>query len=521
MKAIMIQGTSSDAGKSLLATGLCRLLKDLGYRVAPFKSQNMSLNSYITRDGAEIGRAQGVQAEACGLEATADMNPILLKPKGGMQSEVVLHGRHHMDMDAFDEKTNFVPFALEKIQESLDRLSADFDLLVAEGAGSPVEINLKARDIANMRIADLLDCPVLLIADIERGGVFAQIVGTLELLEPHERARVKGLIINKFRGNKHLFTDGITFLEEKTGVPVLGVLPHFEHDIDPEDSLSLKSLKLKPSQVDDGTGSCSGTGSGSGSAAGTATNPPAPLQVAVIQYPRISNFTDALPFHDEPGVTVRYVTAPEELGDPDLILLPGSKNTVLDLLWLQRQGLADAIRQHAAQNGHVAGICGGFQMLGDRLLDPDHVESDCDRLDGLGLLPVATTFAAGKRTIRNSGRLLLPAFDTHEVEGYEIHLGRTARHGAAPFLCFHSGEEDGAVTADGRIFGTYLHGLFQNRRFTRHFFNLLREKKGHAPLPIDVITESERRERSYRQLADHLREHLDVERLVDIIEGRG
>ncbi|HEU4965687.1 MAG TPA: cobyric acid synthase [Bacilli bacterium] len=506
MKAIMIQGTSSDAGKSLLCTGLCRLLKNRGYRVAPFKSQNMSLNSYITRDGAEIGRAQGVQAEACGVEATSDMNPILLKPKGDRQSEIVLHGKHYRDMDTYREGRDFVPFAMEQIGAAIDRLrAAGYELLVVEGAGSPVEVNLKARDITNMRVAERLDCPVLLVADIERGGVFAQIVGTLELLSPEERARVKGLVINKFRGDLALFADGVAFLEEKTGVPVLGVIPHLEHEIDPEDSLALSALRLKPIAQDAGGRGWQGE----------------VLHVAVIQYPRLSNFTDAIPLQDEPGVQVRYVTSPAELGQPDLILLPGSKNTMQDLLWLERQGLVDAIRDRYARGSDLVGICGGFQMLGERLFDPCRVESDLPERRGLGLLPVETTFAVEKRTIRNRGHLLLPAFAAQEVEGYEIHLGRTERKGAAPFLRFQDGEADGAVSPDGRVFGTYLHGLFQNRSFTRAFFNQLRVKKGAVPLPPEVLSEGERRERSYQRLAAHLEEHLDVERLLGLIEEQG
>ncbi|TCP55784.1 adenosylcobyric acid synthase (glutamine-hydrolysing) [Tumebacillus sp. BK434] len=493
MKSLMIQGTSSDAGKSLLVTGLCRIFREDGYRVAPFKSQNMALNSYITQDGGEIGRAQGVQAEACGIEATVDMNPILLKPKAHMISEVIVHGRHFADMEAFAYRNDFVPQVLPKIQASIDRLSESFNMLVVEGAGSPAEINLKDRDIANMRMADLLDCPVLLAADIERGGVFASIVGTLELLEPHERARVQGFIINKFRGNKELLDSGLVWLEQRTGIPVLGVIPHFEHDIDPEDSLALDALKLK--KRDQLT---------------------ADLDIAVIKLPRISNFTDISPLQEEPSTSVRYISSLRGFGTPDLIVLPGSKNTVQDLIWLQEQGLADAIRAAHAKGTRVAGICGGFQMLGEQLHDPESVESTCATLDGLGLLAASTTFYADKRTIRNRGQLLGP-FAGHEVEGYEIHLGRTERHGAEPFLQFASGEQDGARSADGTVFGTYLHGLFQNRAFTRQFLNGIRAEKGLPPCGDEVTSEAERREQSYHKLAVHLRQHLDMDRLYQIL----
>ncbi|ASS76468.1 cobyric acid synthase CobQ [Tumebacillus algifaecis] len=495
MKSIMIQGTTSDAGKSLLCTGLCRIFYEDGHRVAPFKSQNMALNSYITQDGGEIGRAQGVQAEACNIEATVDMNPILLKPKAYMVSEVIVHGRHHADMEAFSYRSQFVPTVMPKIEESISRLAQDYNMLVVEGAGSPAEINLKDRDIANMRMADLLDCPVLLAADIERGGVFASIVGTLELLDPHERARVQGFIINKFRGNKELLDSGLEWLEQRTGIPVLGVIPHFEHDIDPEDSLALDALKLKKR---DRTG--------------------ADLDIAVIKLPRISNFTDISPLQEEPSTSVRYITSLRGFGDPDLIVLPGSKNTVEDLIWLQEQGLAEAIRSAHERGSHIAGICGGFQMLGETLYDPEHVESIRGTLDGLGLLATSTTFHAEKRTVRNAGQLL-GSFQGVEVEGYEIHLGRTERHAAEPFLQFDSGEQDGAVSADGKVFGTYLHGLFQNRAFTRAYLNAIRSEKGLPPCGDEVTGEAERREDSYQKLAAHLRQHLDMERIYTILNN--
>ncbi|MGZ4112727.1 MAG: cobyric acid synthase [Tumebacillaceae bacterium] len=496
MKAIMVVGTSSDVGKSLLVTGLCRIFKEEGWRVAPFKSQNMSLNSYITLDGGEIGRAQGVQAEACGVEATTDMNPILLKPKGNMTSEVIVHGKHFADMEAFSYRNDFVPKVLAKISESMERLAEDYDLVVAEGAGSPVEVNLKERDIANMRVAEMLDCPVILVADIERGGVFASIVGTLELLEPEERARVKGVVINKFRGNKDLFLPGVAWLEEKTGVPVLGVVPHFEHDVDPEDSLALDSLKLKGKDVRKSE-----------------------IDVVMIRFPLISNFTDVSPLIDEVGVHVRFVTSVRELGQPDVILLPGSKNTVQDLLWMEKQGLVEAIRDRYAQGSWVVGVCGGFQMLGANLFDPENVESVLDHLQGIGLLTVDTTFVQEKRTVRNHGQLLMAPWQGHEVEGYEIHLGRTDRkREAKAFLQFASGEQDGAVSEDGKVFGTYLHGIFQNRGFTRAFLNEIRVRKGYAPLSGDVESEAVRREKSYEKLADHLRRNLDIERLMAIVE---
>ena len=494
LKALMIQGTSSDAGKSLLCTGLCRIFKEDGWRVAPFKSQNMALNSYITRDGGEIGRAQGVQAEACGVEATVDMNPILLKPKAEMMSEVIVHGKHYADLDAFSYRNEYVPKVLPLVQESIDRLGAEFELLVVEGAGSPAEINLKERDIANMRVAEMLDCPVLLVADIERGGVFASLVGTLELLEPQERARIKGFLINKFRGRKELLDSGLEWLEARTGIPVLGVIPHFDHGVDPEDSLALDSLRLKARDRSD-----------------------ADLDIAVIKLPRISNFTDIAPLQEEPCVNVRFVSSARALGQPDLLVIPGSKNTVDDLIWLKRTGLADEI---LAKSCAVVGLCGGYQMLGRTLHDPDRVESQVPVIEGLGLLPSTTTFFAPKKTSRNQGRLLMEPFAGLEVEGYEIHLGRTERLGGSPFLQFENGEAEGVVSEDGRVFGTYLHGLFQNRAFTRGFLNQLRLRKGVAPVAGGIQMEGERRETSYARLAAHLREHVDLERIYEILGGR-
>lgn len=318
-KAIMLQGTGSDVGKSVLCTAFCRYFFEEGYRVAPFKSQNMALNSAITADGGEIGRAQGVQAEAAGIEPTVHMNPILLKPKGDMVSEVIVHGRHYADMEAGAYRGSVLEQALPAVRRSLSLLSEEYEVLVIEGAGSPAEINLKDRDIANMRVAELADAPVILVGDIERGGVFASLVGTLELLDPDERARVKGFIINKFRGKRELLDSGIDWLERRTGIPVLGVVPYLETGIDPEDSLALESLRLKTPASREF------------------------VDIAVIRLPRISNFTDFLPLADAPDVRLRYVRSARELGEPDAVILPGTKNTVEDLTWLRRVGLAESI----------------------------------------------------------------------------------------------------------------------------------------------------------------------------------
>ncbi|MED0670917.1 cobyric acid synthase [Aneurinibacillus aneurinilyticus] len=496
MKAIMLQGTSSDVGKSVLCTALCRILYEDGWKVAPFKSQNMALNSYITRDGKEIGRAQGVQAEACRIEATADMNPILLKPKQDMIAEVIVRGEHYADMGAGAYRSDYVPTALPVLRESLDRLAEEYEVLVMEGAGSPAEINLKDRDIANMKAAELADAPVLLIADIDRGGVFASLVGTLALLDDDERARVKGFIINKFRGKFSLLKSGLDWLEEHTGLPVLGVIPYADTGIDAEDSLALSTLRLKK-QDENGEA----------------------LNVAVIRLPRISNFTDIDPLYDEPGVRMRLIASVAEWNNPDIIILPGTKNTTDDLQWLKQTGLADVIGQAAQGGAYVVGICGGYQMLGKELYDPDGIESTYERSEGLGLLPIHTTFQAGKRTIRVEGEVCGVSFATGQtVTGYEIHLGQTMREqGSRPLFRLDDGHTDGAVADGEAIWGTYLHGVFHNREFTRAWLNRIRLEKGMEPIAGGVHTESERREASYAALASLVREHLDMKKLYDII----
>lgn len=495
MKAIMLQGTASDVGKSVLCTAFCRYFYEEGYRVAPFKSQNMALNSYVTRDGGEIGRAQGVQAEAAGIEATVDMNPILLKPKGDLVSEVIVHGRHFADLDAGSYRGQVLHQILEPVRQSFSRLSREYDVLVIEGAGSPAEINLKDRDIANMRVAHMADAPVLLVADIERGGMFASIVGTLELLDPEERARVKGLIINKFRGSKELLDPGIEWLEKRTGIPVLGVLPYVDIGVDPEDSMSLQSLELKGKQKGK-----------------------ADLEVAVIRLPRISNFTDFLPLMNQADLAVRYVKTARELGRPDVIILPGTKNTMEDLLWLKNTGLAGEILKLKHRGSAVVGICGGYQMLGRKLIDPHGVESDHQEQDGLGLLPMVTRFVANKKTVRIEGKPLTEWAGTAPVKGYEIHLGRTRlTDQAAPLFQLSDGRMDGAVSQDGLVWGTYLHGVFDNHSFTHHWINHLRSKKGLTERGEKTGNRHEDREEVYAFLARWIREHMDMQKVKEIM----
>lgn len=486
----MIQGTSSDVGKSVICTALCRYFYEQGYRVSPFKSQNMSLNSYVTETGHEIGRAQGVQAEAAGVEATYDMNPILLKPKGDMVSEVIVHGKRLADMPAMAYRARSLSEMLAPVKESLARLAEETEVLVIEGAGSPAEINLKDRDIANMRVAELADAPVLLVADIERGGMFASCVGTYEILDEAERKRVKGWIVNKFRGNKDLLDPGLTWLEERTGIPVLGVLPTIEMKVDPEDSLALSRLETQRQP------------------AGEA------IEIAVVRLPYISNFTDFLPLMRQPACSVRYVRKVEQLGKPDVIILPGTKNTMHDLEWVKETGWAEAIRQVYERGAYVVGICGGYQMLGRVLHDEEQIEGKGGTLAGLGLLEVETEFAPSKKTRRQAGHLLVEWAKQVEVEGYEIHLGRSKRgEGVSPLIRWLDGTDDGAVSADGRVMGTYLHGLFDNEPFVKAWLQWIGRAKG-ITLPWNPAAD---RIQVYADLAEWLRQHLDMKRIEAIM----
>jgi adenosylcobyric acid synthase len=498
-RAVMIVGTGSDVGKSVLTAGLCRILKNRGLRVAPFKSQNMALNSAVTPEGGEIGRAQAVQAQACGIPPHTDMNPVLLKPTTDLGSQVIVQGEVVGTMRVAEYHL-YKPTAFARVEESFARLAAAHDFVVIEGAGSVAEINLKAHDIANLRVAEMADCPALLVADIDRGGVFAQIVGTLELLEPDERSRIKGVIINKFRGDASLLASGIEFVEQRTGVPVLGVVPCFSgFRIPEEDSVALQKraqgagLKAKGDK----------------------------LHIGVIKLPRISNYTDFDPLEHEPDVCLSYLTEPGGLDGLDALIIPGSKATIADLQFLREQGFFPAIR---AFDGSVAGICGGFQMLGRRVSDPDGVETDNEReVEALGLLDVVTVMLPFKETHQAEAELLPAGFQAaprspRRLSGYEIHMGETILGpGVEPFshLVRRSGREvevlDGAVARDGALFGTYLHGLFDNAGFRAAFLNRLRRQRGLTERPA-----AEPAADPFDQLAAHLERHLDMERLLAI-----
>ncbi|MEK4494656.1 cobyric acid synthase [Ureibacillus sp. FSL W8-0352] len=499
--SIMIQGTSSDVGKSVLCTALCRIFSNAGYKVAPFKSQNMALNSYVTKDGGEIGRAQGVQAEAAREIATTKMNPILLKPKQDMVSEVIVHGKHFKDMSATNYRDNFVLQALPIVEKAIRELEQSYDIIVAEGAGSPAEINLKDRDIANMRVAKMLNADVFLVADIDRGGVFASIVGTLALLDEDERKLVKGIIINKFRGMIEILENGIKWLEEYTGIPVIGVIPYFDLKIEAEDSLALDTLKLKRPKKNDSL-----------------------IDVVCIQLPRISNFTDLDPLFDEPDVGVRFVSHASDLGNPDCIIIPGTKNTTADLEWLKETGLFEAIQQCSMNGSRVFGICGGYQILGEKLFDPDFVESDIKETTGLCLLPIQTTFEKNKRTTQTKGKIHPMLFNKEiDVKGYEIHLGQTKvtqDSNVQPFLQLDDGSCDGIIFHHGKVIGTYLHGIFQNRSFTRAYFNEIRKSKGLKELSMDVISDKEQREQAYDVLAQHVQQYLNMEYIYSLLENQ-
>lgn len=485
-KTIMIQGATSDAGKSALATGLCRLLARRGVKVAPFKPQNMALNSAVTADGGEIGRSQAVQALACGVEPHTDMNPVLLKPNSHTGSQVIIQGRAIGNMEARGYH-GYKPIAMKAVLESHARLAEQYQCIVAEGAGSPAEINLRDGDIANMGFAEAVDCPVILVADIERGGVFAHLAGTLALLSESERARVVGLVINRFRGDPSLLKTGVDWLEQHTGKPVLGVLPYlYDLHLEAEDSMGLG----KP-----------------GGAAGDGDK----LRVAAPAAPRVSNHTDFDPLRLHPQVEFMLVRAGQTIPPADLIVLPGSKNVLADLAWLRAQGWEEAIRRHLRYGGKVLGICGGLQMLGKKLHDPDGLEGEPGSGDGLGWLDMETTLAPEKRLTRMRGRLTL---DEAEASGYEIHMG--VSQGPAlvhPAVRFDDGSLDGARSDDGQIFATYLHGVLDEPAACQA---ILRWAGLAEPEALDYPA---LREANIDKLADMLEQHLDLEPIRHCLFG--
>ena len=518
-KKIMIQGTMSNSGKSFLVAALCRIFRQDGYGTAPFKSQNMALNSYITEDGLEIGRAQAMQAEAAGIRPTVDMNPILLKPVSHMGSQVIVRGEvagNWKAMDYYKRKLRFIPV----IRQALERLEEQYEVIVLEGAGSPAEINLREHDIVNMGMSRLADAPVLLVGDIDRGGVFASLYGTVMLLEPEERARIKGLIINKFRGDKTLLEPGLRMIEQMLQIPVVGVIPMGEIDLDDEDSLAerLNQTERKSNGVKEKALSA--------------------LDIVVIRLPHISNFTDFNVLERHPGVCLRYVTQLSRLKKPDLIILPGTKSTMADLTWLRETGLEEAICRLAEEKrSRVIGICGGYQMMGEWLSDPDGVEGEKGSvMRGMGLMPAETLFARQKTRTRIAGALsgesrMFAGNEREAVEGYEIHMGETrltdgrAGDGQTVYrITLSDGRPDGMEGRDGRVFGSYLHGLFDNKTVAEALLKNLAAQKGAEfakawTLAGNRKTESpeEYKERQYDKLADLVRNSLDMNKIYEIL----
>jgi adenosylcobyric acid synthase len=496
-RVLMIQGASSSAGKSMLTAALCRVFARKGVRVAPFKAQNMSNNAAVCADGAEIGRAQAVQAAAAGIEPAADMNPVLLKPEADSRSQVVVLGRPWRTLRAgsyYASKAELWPV----VTAALDRLRAAYDLVLIEGAGSPVELNLRAGDIVNMTLARHAQAPVLLIGDIDRGGIFAQLLGTLWLLTPEERALVHGLVVNKFRGDPDLFDDGIGILQDRGNIPVLGVIPYLPALALPEeDAVALDA---------------------SGPRAETAT-----IDIAVIRLPHIANFDDFDPLVAEKGVGLRYVEAPASLGRPHAVILPGTKSTIADLAWLRAQGFTKAISELALHGTSVVGICGGYQMLGRWIRDPARVESPAGEAPGLCLLPVETTFAAVKATYQATARVRggapwLETITELDLEGYEIHMGTTVGGRRWLQIMRRNGETadvpDGAISDDGRVWGCYLHGIFENAGFRRTWVDSLVARQSFVPM---VELKNSRLEPAFNRLADAVEAALDMPQLEAII----
>ncbi len=506
-KVIMVQGTASNAGKSVLVTALCRIFKNDGFTVAPFKSQNMSLNSFVTPDGGEIGRAQAAQAEAAKIAPTVDMNPILLKPEANSRSQVVVRGKPLRQAQGKPGSTSAAayyklrPELWPVVTESLDKLRSQYDIVVIEGAGSPAEVNLSQDEIVNMRVARYARAPVLLVGDIDRGGVFASLLGTLWLLQPEDRALMKALVVNKFRGDRSLFEPGIKFLEEKSGLPVAGVIPYFNDiAIAPEDSVALEHPASQPHNFK--------------------------VDIAVIRLPHISNFDDFDPLSRENSVRVRYVNSAKELGQPDLVILPGTKTTIADLDWLRQNGLAARIISLQRKGAYVIGICGGYQMLGRHIDDPEQVESGAEHTSGLALLPIVTAFLPTKDTHQIKGEVtasrgLLAKAKGIAFDGYEIHMGRTSgNEGGAP-LCLkeRSGEvcdfPDGCLDSSGRVLGTYVHGLFRNEELRRAILRQIARSKG-----VRLAFKNTPHEDPYDKLAAHFRANLNMT-LIYKIAGIG
>ena len=495
-KVIMIQGTMSGVGKSMIVTALCRIFTQDGYSTAPFKSQNMALNSFVTPDGKEIGRAQAVQAEAALKDCDVRMNPILLKPFGDKGSQVILNGKVYGDYDAreyFRIKKRFIP----DIMDAYDSLASENDIIVTEGAGSPAEINLRQDDIVNMGLAELIDAPVVLAGNIDPGGVFAQLYGTAALLEESERRRIRGFIINKFRGDTELLTPGIRIMEEKLGIPSLGVIPFADIRLDDEDSLSENLVSKSHDR---------------------------PLDIAVVRLRHISNFTDIEPLKAHPQIGIHYAGSTDELCKPDgalpdAVIIPGTKNTVDDLKELKECGIADKIKEIASRGKVVVGICGGYQMLGETIDDVEGIDMSPDQYEGLGLLPVKTVYYEDKRLSRVKGKVFIREEEGIEAAGYEIHMGQSIRRDGRPFAVLKDADgltyEDGAVK--NNIYGTYMHGLFDDPGVVNAFAELLCRRKGIKFKRAAIPDRNRFRQEQYDKLADIVRENVDIDSIYKIM----
>lgn len=481
-KKLIVLGTCSNAGKSMIVAGICRILKNRGYKVAPYKSQNMALNSFITEDGLEMGRAQVVQAEAAGVKPDVRMNPILLKPNSDTGSQIILHGEVYGNYTAslyYDEKEFFEREAVRALEE----LEKDFDYIIMEGAGSASEINLRTKDIVNMGLAKKVDAPVIIVGDIDRGGVFGALAGTMLLFDEEERELVKGVIINKFRGNIDILKPGLDMIEDIIKRPVIGVVPYMDVDIDDEDSLSMKERGSKVKGL---------------------------IDIVVIRTPRISNFTDFNAFEQFEGVGVRYVKSPKDVGNPDMIIIPGTKSTMGDLKWLRETGMETRIQKHASKGKPVFGICGGYQMLGQYLKDEHGVEGGGE-MNGIGLLPHSTEFSESKTRKSQIGKLasvggIFNGLSGMEYEGYEIHMGISPGFGN--------------IINEGNIYGTYIHGIFDRGEISSEIVKTLMKSKGIEISQNDIIDMDKYKEKQYEILAENLEKAVDVDKLLEILGGK-
>ncbi|MFC1668934.1 cobyric acid synthase [Spirochaetota bacterium] len=493
-KVIMVQGTASTVGKSIITAALCRIFFRDGYSVAPFKSQNMALNSFITEEGHEMGRAQVVQAEACGIKPSSLMNPILIKPTSDARAQIIINGRVYKNLDAM-EYGNYKTEAKAIVKEAFLGLSEKFDIIVIEGAGSPAEINLKENDIVNMGMAEIADSPVLLVGDIDKGGVFAQLAGTMQLLEEHEKSRVKGTIINKFRGDVELLKPGLCMIEDIIKIPVLGVIPYMDLNIDDEDSVTDRFKK---------------------------SNSSGEINIDVIQLPYLSNFTDFNVFDIYDDVNLRFVARDHEIGDPDIIIIPGSKNTIADMEFIRHEQLDRKIIDHYKKGKLLVGICAGLQMLGKSIEDPYGLEGHANKIDGLGIIDIKTVIEKDKVTKQVKGTVtgesgFLRGLKGKVIEGYEIHMGRSS--GKIKENTFIDTENGETGILHDNIMGTYIHGIFDNSEFTRGLLNNLREDRG-LPVMSGNISYGDFKEQEYDRLAQTVRQNLNMKAVYGILDGK-